>query len=62
MSAPWLLGYVEASLGTRWVMLLPAAGSIIAAVLALAIMLEARVMSGTKKSESERALGAAGGR
>lgn len=61
MSAPWLLGYVEASLGTRWVMLLPALGSVVAAVLSFAIMLEARVMSGSGK-ESERAVGAAGGR
>ncbi|HSU32544.1 MAG TPA: hypothetical protein VLJ11_15030, partial [Bryobacteraceae bacterium] len=61
MSAPWLLGYVEASLGARWVMLLPALGSIVAAVVALLIMLEARVMGGAKRKEPEKAMRAAGG-
>ncbi len=61
MSAPWLLGYVESSLGAQWVMLLPAAGSIAAAVLALLIMLEARVMGGPKAGKSEQAMRAAGG-
>lgn len=62
MSAPWLLGYVQAFLGTRWIMLLPAAGSICTVVLALLIKLEAHVMGGSKVSgEPERAMGAAGG-
>ena len=61
MSAPWLLGYVEASLGARWVMLLPALGSMVAAVVALLIMLEARVMGGAKRKEPEKAMRAAGG-
>ncbi len=61
MSAPWLLGYVEAWLGARWVMLLPAVGSIIAAAVVLLIMLEARVMNGTKPEPSGKAMGAAGG-
>jgi MFS family permease len=63
MSAPWLLGYVEALLGTRWIMLLPAAGSICSVVLALLIKLEAHVMGGSQPAgEPERAIGAAGGR
>ncbi len=63
MSAPWLLGYVETLLGTRWIMLLPAIGSICTAVLVLLIKLEAHVMgSSQSKNEPERAIGAAGGR
>ncbi len=51
MSAPWLLGYVDAYLGTRYVMLLPALGSIAVLVLALLIMLEAHLMGGKKSGE-----------
>ncbi|MBV8552149.1 MAG: MFS transporter [Acidobacteriaceae bacterium] len=43
---PWLLGYVDAYLGMRYVMLLPALGSILVLILALLIMLEAHLMSG----------------
>lgn len=44
MSAPWLLGYVAEYLGIRYVMLIPALGSIAVFVLALLIMFEAHVM------------------
>lgn len=46
MSTPWLLGYVDSYWGTRYVMLLPAIGSIVVLVLVLLIMLEAHLMSG----------------
>ncbi|HEY7307240.1 MAG TPA: MFS transporter [Bryobacteraceae bacterium] len=62
MSSPWLLGYVEALLGARWVMLLPAVGSIVTVILALLIKLEAHVMGGSKAPRSERAMEAASGR
>ncbi len=54
MSAPWLLGYVDAYLGMRYVMLLPALGSIIVLILALLIMLEARVMGGMKNARKRQ--------
>ena len=44
MIAPWLLGFVDASLGMRYVMLLPAFGSVIVLMLALLLMLEAHLM------------------
>ena len=62
MSAPWLLGYVQALLGTRWIMLLPAAGSICTFILALLIKLEAHVMGRSQPPEPERAIGTASGR
>jgi fucose permease len=48
MLSPWLLGYVDNYLGIRYVMLIPAFGSIAVLILALLIMLEAHLM-GTKK-------------
>lgn len=56
MSAPWLLGYVDAYLGIQYVMLIPALGSIAVLILASLIMLEAHVMGGPKidaKSEAK---------
>lgn len=50
MSAPWLLGYVDSYLGIAYVMFVPALGSVAVFVLALLIMLEARVM-GSKGSQ-----------
>lgn len=44
MSAPWLLGYVDSYLGIRYVMLIPAMGSVAVFILILLIMLEARLM------------------
>jgi fucose permease len=44
MLAPWLLGYVASGLGMEYVMLIPAFGSVAVLILALLIMLEARVM------------------
>lgn len=44
MLAPWLLGYVASGLGMKYVMLIPAFGSVAVLILALLIMLEARVM------------------
>lgn len=46
MFAPWLLGYVDHYFGMPYVMLLPAFGSVIVLILALLLMLEARVMGG----------------
>lgn len=61
MLAPWLLGYVDAYLGIRYVMLLPACGSIIVLVLALLIMMEAHVMGGRKSGRQRRPVALAGG-
>ncbi len=44
MSAPWLLGFVDASLGMSYVMLLPALGSIVVLILSLLLMFEAHLM------------------
>ncbi len=46
MMTPWLLGYVDSYLGVRYVMSIPALGSVAVLILALLIMLEARVMGG----------------
>ncbi len=46
MSAPWLLGYVDAYFGIRYVMFVPALGSVAVFVITLLIMLEARLMGG----------------
>jgi MFS family permease len=50
MLAPWLLGYVDEFFGIRYVMLIPAFGSVAVLILALLIMLEAHLM-GVKKGE-----------
>ncbi len=44
MSAPWLLGYVDAFLGMRYVMILPAFGSVLVLLLSLLLMFEAHLM------------------
>lgn len=44
MCAPWVLGYVDSYFGIRYVMLIPALGSVAVLILALLIMLEARLM------------------
>jgi fucose permease len=62
MCSPWLLGYVDASLGVRYVMLIPAFGSIVVLVLALLIMLEARLMGGAGYGKSVTANAAAVGK
>jgi fucose permease len=49
MSAPWLLSYVDAYLGVRYVMLLPACGSVIVFVLALLLMFEAHLMGNNQR-------------
>jgi MFS transporter, FHS family, glucose/mannose:H+ symporter len=61
MSAPWLLGYVAAGLGMRYVMMVPALGSTIVLVLALLIMLEAHLMGGDKRNSLEEPLTPAAG-
>lgn len=61
MCTPWLLGYVEGSLGVQWIMLLPAAGSIVSLCAALLLMLEAKVMSGSHSQRAKQALRAASG-
>lgn len=62
MSAPWLLGYVDGYLGTRYVMLLPAFGSVAVLMLALLLMLEAHLMGGHPSSEIAPLTAAAGKR
>ncbi|HLH02259.1 MAG TPA: MFS transporter [Bryobacteraceae bacterium] len=44
MSTPWLLGFVAASYGMGYVMLLPAIGSVVVLLLALLLMYEAHLM------------------
>ena len=44
MSMPWLIGYVDKALGAQFILLVPAFGSVCVAVVALLIMLEARLM------------------
>ena len=51
MSEPWLLGYIDAHLGMRYVMLVPALGSIAVFGLALLIMLEAHLMGYRRAAE-----------
>jgi fucose permease len=45
MSAPWLLGFVDAFLGMRYVMLLPALGSIVVLLLCMLLILETHLMA-----------------
>jgi MFS transporter, FHS family, glucose/mannose:H+ symporter len=54
MSAPWLLGYIGAYLGMQYVMLIPAFGSVAVLILALLLMLEARLMGAKRNQQSER--------
>jgi uncharacterized membrane protein len=61
MSEPWLLGYVAGGLGMRYVMLVPALGSIVVLVLALLIMLEAYLMGGNDRIPAEKPLTKAAG-
>ena len=44
MSAPWVLGFVAASFGMGYVMLLPVLGSMLVLILALLLMFEAHLM------------------
>lgn len=44
MSAPWLLGLVDEWLGMRYVMLVPALGSVVVLLLSLLLMFEAHLM------------------
>ena len=53
MSAPWLLGYVDAYFGIQYVMLIPAFGSVAVLILALLLMLEARLMGAKHARQSE---------
>ncbi len=61
MSAPWLLGYVDKYFGMRYVMLIPALGSIAVFILALLIMLESHLMGGNKSGKERQAMAATGG-
>ncbi len=60
MSAPWLLGFVDAFLGMRGVMLLPAFGSIVVLLLSLLLTLEAHLMADKPKLQA-RSKAAGGG-
>ena len=62
MSEPWLLGYVAAGIGMRYVMLVPALGSIVVLVLALLVTLEAHLMGGNDRSSVDAPLTKAAGR
>jgi fucose permease len=53
MTTPWLLGYVDSYLGMRFVMLIPAFGSVAVLILSVLIMLEARLMGGKRNDSSE---------
>jgi len=53
MSTPCLLGYIDAYLGVQFVMLIPAFGSVAVLILALLLMLEARLMGGRRNRQSE---------
>ena len=46
MSVPWLLGFVDAWFGMRYVMLAPAVGSMAVLLLSLLLLLEAHLMGG----------------
>jgi MFS transporter, FHS family, glucose/mannose:H+ symporter len=59
LSIPWLLGFVDASLGMRYVMLLPAFGSVIVLVLSLLLMFEAHLMDDKTRTQ-KRSANAAG--
>lgn len=60
MSAPWLLGFVAAFLGMRYVMLLPALGSIVVLLLCLLLMLETHLMA-DRPNLKKRSKAAGGG-
>jgi fucose permease len=62
MCVPWLLGFVDAYFGVQYVMLIPAFGSVLVLVLALLIMLEARLMGGSEPDSAVRANVAAAGK
>jgi FHS family glucose/mannose:H+ symporter-like MFS transporter len=62
MCMPWVLGYVDAYLGAQYVMLVPALGSIAVLVLALLIMLEARMMGAPDSGGVARATAAGAGK
>jgi fucose permease len=55
MATPWLLGYVAQYFGMRTVMLIPSIASVVVLVLAILIMLEARLMGG-KHDDSHHGL------
>lgn len=62
MCVPWLLGFVDAYFGIQYVMLLPAFGSVLVLVLALLIILEARLMGGSEPDSTLRPKAAAAGK
>lgn len=62
MCIPWLLGFVDAYAGVAYVMLIPALGSIAVLVLALLIMLEARLMGERPHDDTRRANAASAGK
>ncbi|MBV8072434.1 MAG: hypothetical protein JO270_21200 [Acidobacteriaceae bacterium] len=52
MCVPWLLGYMAAWSGLRYVMFVPAAGSIVVLILALLIVLEAHLMNANDQAKA----------
>ena len=60
MCGAWLLGYVDSALGIRYVMLLPAFGSVVVFLLALLVMLESNLMTDKKTKEPLMSVAAAG--
>jgi fucose permease len=62
MCIPWLLGFVDAYAGVQYVMLIPALGSVAVLVLALLLMLEARLMGERPHRATPRANAASAGK
>ncbi|MFL6414727.1 MAG: MFS transporter [Bryobacteraceae bacterium] len=60
MSVPWLISYVDSLWGIRYLMLVPALGSIIVLGLTLALMFEAKLMGGKKDPPAKELAAAAG--
>ena len=58
--SPWLISYVDALLGTQYVMVVPAFGSIAVLVLTLLMMYEARLAADSKEKEPLVMMKAAG--
>ncbi len=63
MSAPWLISYVDSLWGIRYLMLVPAFGSVIVLGLTLLLMFEAKLMGSREPAPPpERAAAAAAGK
>jgi hypothetical protein len=61
MCVPWLIGYVDGFWGIRFLMLIPAFGSIVVLGLTLSLMFEAKLMGQRQQEEPPKAAAAAAG-